>query len=84
MKQVKGNILTKSICKMIEFLIDNIYVRFGGLHFRQVIEIPMGTNCAPLLTELFLDSYETEFLEGLISKGDRPLARKFNFTHRPY
>ena len=47
-----------SICEMIEFLIDNIFVQFGGRLFRQVIGIPMGTNCAPLLADLFLYSYE--------------------------
>ena len=47
---------------MIEFLIDNIFVQFGGCLFRQVIGIPMGTNCAPLLADLFLYSYENEFL----------------------
>ena len=41
------------ICKMIEFLVDNIYVRFGGQLFRQMVGIPMGTNCAPLLADLF-------------------------------
>ena len=36
------------ICRMIEFLIDNIFVKFGQCLFRQVIGIPvMGTNCAP-------------------------------------
>ena len=67
---------------MIEFLIDNIYIRFGGLHFRQVIGIPMGTNCVPLLADLFLYSHETEYLDRLLSKGNRTLARKFNFTYR--
>ena len=43
-----------NICKMTEFLIDNIFVQFGGHLFRQVIGIPMGTNCAPLLADLFL------------------------------
>ena len=35
------------ICKMTEFLIDNIFVRFGGCLFRQVIEIPISipVNC---------------------------------------
>ena len=46
------------ICKMIEFLVDNIYVRFGEQLFRQMVGIPMGTNCAPLLADLFLYSYE--------------------------
>ena len=30
------------ICKMTEFLVDNIYVRFGGQLFRQTVGIPMG------------------------------------------
>ena len=45
---------------------DNIYVRFGGQLFRQMVGIPMGTNCAPLLVDLFLYSYENEFLDKLI------------------
>ena len=32
------------ICKMIEFLVDNIYVRFGGQLFQQMVDIPMGTT----------------------------------------
>ena len=64
------------ICKMIEFLMDNIYVRFGG---REMVGIPMGTNCAPLLADLFLYSYENEFLD---KKGKRKLARKFNLSYR--
>ena len=46
------------ICKMIECLVDNMYVRFDGQLFRQMVGIPMGTNCAPLWADLFLCSYE--------------------------
>ena len=46
---------------MIEFLIDNIFVQFGGCLFRQVILILMGMNCAPLLADIFFYSYESEF-----------------------
>ena len=70
------------ICKMIEFLVDNIYVRFGGQLFRQMVGILMGTNCAPLLADLFLYSYENEFLDKLIKEGKRKLARKFNLSYR--
>ena len=62
---------------MIEFLVDNIYVRFGGQLFRQKVGIPMGTNCAPL----FLYSYENEFLDKLIKEGKRKLARKFSLSY---
>ena len=44
------------IVNMMEFLIDNIFVQFGGRVFQQNIGIPMGTNCAPLLADLFLYS----------------------------
>ena len=54
-----------NICKMIEFLIDNIYVQFGGRLFHQMIGIPMGTHCAPLLADLFLYPYENEFLDSI-------------------
>jgi hypothetical protein len=39
---------------MFGFLVDNIYVVFGDKVFQQAVGIPMGTNCAPLLADLFL------------------------------
>ena len=38
----------------LEFLLDNIFVRFGKTVYRKVIGIAMGTNCAPLIKDLFL------------------------------
>ena len=67
---------------MIDFLIDNIFVDFGGRIFQQTIGIPMGTNCAPLLADLFLYSYEAEFIQNLIKEGNRTLAKMFNLTFR--
>ena len=46
------------ICQMIDFLIDNIYIKIGNHLFQQRIDILMDTNCAPLLANLFLYSYE--------------------------
>ena len=70
------------ICRMVEFLIDNIVVKFGGCLFCQVIGISMGTNCAPLLADLFLYPYESEFLDNMIRGGHRKLARSFNLCYR--
>ena len=67
---------------MLDFLIDNIFVEFGGLVFQQTIGIPMGTNCAPLLADLFLYSYEAEFIQGLDQKGEKKLVQSINFTIR--
>ena len=61
---------------------DNIYVSFGGQLFRQMVGIPMGTNCAPLLADLFLSSHENEFSDKLVKEGKRKLARKFNLSYR--
>ena len=70
------------ICKTTEFLVDNIYVRFGGQLFWQIFGIPVGRNCAPLLADVFLYSYENDFLDKLIKEGKRKLARKFNLSYR--
>ena len=42
----------------------------------------MGTNCAPLLADIFLCSYEAEFIQSLLSTGRKQLASQFNFTYR--
>ena len=42
----------------------------------------MGTNCAPLLANLFLYSYEAEFVQSLLQAGKKHLAQQFNFTYR--
>ena len=42
----------------------------------------MGTNCAPLLADLFLYSYEADFIQGPLKKKEKKLARSFNFTVR--
>ena len=47
-----------------------------------MVGIPMGTNCAPLLADLFLFSYENETLDKLIKEGKRKLARKLNLSYR--
>ena len=65
---------TGQICSMIDFLVDNIFVKFGGCLFRQVIEIPMVTNCAPLVADMFLYSYESELLDNLVRRGRRRVA----------
>ena len=70
------------VIKMLEYLIDNIFVEFGGRIFQQTIGIPMGTNCAPLLADLFLYSYEAEFVQSLLQAGKKHLAQQFNFTYR--
>ena len=43
----------QNVCDALSFLLDNIYIRFGTKLYRQIVGIPMGTNCAPLVADLF-------------------------------
>ena len=70
------------IIKMQEFLVDNVFVIFAGKVFQQIIGIPMGTNCAPLLANIFLYSYEAEFIQSLLSTERKQLASRFYYTYR--
>ena len=47
------------------YLLDNIFIRFGTKLYRQTIGIPMGTNCALLVVDLFLFCYERDFMKSL-------------------
>ena len=78
----KNKYTEDDIISMINFLIDNIYVEFGGNIFQQTIGIPIGTNCAPLLADLFLYSYEAEFIQQLLANKKKNIAQTFNHTFR--
>ena len=42
----------------------------------------MGINCAPLIADIFLYSYESEFIQFLVSAWKKQSAAQFNFTYR--
>ena len=39
----------QNVCEALIYLLDNIYIRFG----MQIVGIPMGTNCVPLVADLY-------------------------------
>ena len=78
----KSNYTEGDIIRMLDFLVDNIFVIFAGTVFQQIIGIPMGTNCFPLLVDIFLYSYKAEFIQSLLSAGRKQLASQFDFTYR--
>ena len=57
------------IMKMFNYLMDNIYLFYRTEIYRQIIGIPMGTDCAPELANLFLFSYEYRYIIDLINSG---------------
>ena len=44
------------------YLLDNIFIRFGSKLYPQIVGIPMVTNCAPLVADLFSFCYERNFM----------------------
>ena len=70
------------VCDALSFLLDNIYIRFGAKLYRQIVGIPMGTNCAPLVADLFLFCYERDFMKDLSSDNQADVIKAFNSTSR--
>ena len=69
------------VIKMLKYLTNNIFEEFGGRIFQQTIGIPMCTNCASLLADLVLYSYEA-FVQSPLKAGKKHLAQQFNFTYK--
>ena len=61
---------------------ENIYVQFDGIVYQQIVGILMGTNCAPLIADLFLYCYERDFMSNLQKSKRFDLIDKFNDTSR--
>ena len=53
------------VCDALSYLLDNIYIRFGTKLYRQIVGIPIGTNCAPLVADLFSFCYERDSMDSL-------------------
>ena len=70
----KSKYTEEDIIRMLEFLVDNIFVVFAEKVFKQIIGMPLGTNCDHLLAYIFLYSYEAEFINSLLSIGKKRLA----------
>ena len=64
------------------FLLDNIFIRYGTKLYRQVVVIPMGTNCAPLVADLFQFCYERNFVMSLSDYKQADIIDAFNTTSR--
>ena len=50
--------------------------------YRQIVGIQMGTNCAPLVADLFLFCYERDFMKDLSSDNQADVIKAFNSTSR--
>ena len=72
----------QNVCDDLSFLLDTIYIRFGTKLYIQIVGIPMGTNCAPLVADLFVFCYERDFIKDLSSDNRADVIKAFNSTSR--
>ena len=56
---------------MLEFFIDNIFGMLDGCVIQQRDSIPIGTNCAPVLSDLCTYSHKADFIQGLLMKIEK-------------
>ena len=72
----------QNVCDALTFLLDTILIQFGTKLHRQVVGIPMGTDCAPLVADLFLFRYERDFMMSLFDCKQADVIDAFNTTSR--
>ena len=72
----------QKVCEAFTFFLDNINIRFGSKLYRQIVGIPMGTKCAPLVADLFLFCYERDFMLSLSEENQSGVIEAFNSTSR--
>ena len=70
------------MCEALTFLLDNIYIRFGTKLFRQIVGIPMGTNCTPLMADLFLFCYERDYMMSFSEEKQSEVIEAFSSASR--
>ena len=67
--------------EILDFILDNIYVKYSKDIYRQVVGIPIGLDSGQDIANLLLFCYESDYVEKL-SRENMVLARKFNFNRR--
>jgi hypothetical protein len=66
---------------ILDFILENIYVKFGNSIYEQVIGIPIGLDSGQDIANLLLYQYESSYIENL-AKRDLNLAKKFSKCSR--
>ena len=72
----------KKYAMLRTFQMTLVFIRFGSKLYRQIVGIPIGTNCAPLVADLFMFCYERDFMLSLSDKNKIDNIEAFNSTSR--
>ena len=69
------------VCDALHYLLDNIFITLCSKLYRKIVDIPMGTNCAPLIADMFLFSYERDFVLPLSDNNQADVVEAFNSVY---
>ena len=72
----------QNVCGALVYLLDNIYNGFGTRLYRQIVGVPVGAGCAPLVAGLFLFCYERDFMTSLSDVKKAEIVEAFKSTSR--
>ena len=72
----------RNVCGALAFLLGSVFVRFGAGLCGQVVGIPVGAGCAPLVADLFLFCSEGDFMVSLSDDKQADVIDAFNTTSR--
>ena len=70
------------MCDALHYLLDNLFIRFGSKLYGHIVGIPLGTNCAPLIADLFLFCYERDFMLSLSDNNQTDIIEAFDSNSR--
>ena len=72
----------QKMCDALHDLLGNVFIGFGSKLYRQIVGHPMGTNCAPLVADLFLFCYERDFMLSLSDNNKTDIIEAVNSASR--
>ena len=70
------------LLKLHAWLLNNCFITLGDRVWKQNTGIPMGFSCSPIWCNLYLASYEIQFIQRLARLGRKDLLSKFRHAFR--
>jgi len=72
----------EQVAEMIAFIVNNTFIFNDEELLRQILGIPMGTNAAPQLANLYCYSYERDYINKLVGDGENRKAQQLHNSFR--
>ena len=72
----------QNVCDAFLYLLGTIYIRSGTKLYKQIVGLPLSTNCAPFVADLFFFSHERDVMIFLFDDTHADIFEAFNPTSR--